>query len=788
MFGWLFNSRSKTPSSADTGSGRQEAERLLASGLHSENAGRLEEARGHYAAAVAAAPSYAAAHLNLGIALEGLGDAAAAARAFERALGIEPGNAYANYNLGRLLFARGELQRGEDLLRAAIAGKPDFPEAQVALANSLEARGDLANAASALEAALAVRPSYAGALRNYGLLLCRLERWKDAEQVLRRALGADGADADACYWLGNALVRLEKPDEAQRAYRDAVARRPDFAEAWCNLGNLLADRGSLEEAAPCLAKALALKPDYADAHVGLGNVLGASHRLEEAADCFRKGIALDPAFPQAHLNLGTVLWNLGDWRAALECHRAAMSLSPDAPEPRWSFAMSHVPVIREPGDDLDAMRRQFAAQIGELERWFDERRGPTGYLAVGMSQPFWLAYQDESNRDLLGQYGALCSRLMGQWQAQQAWRPAVRRARRPILVGIVSQFFRNHSVWHAIIKGWFQALDPDRVALAAFCLDPQEDGETRFAKARAARFEQGHAGLHRWAESIADAQPDVLVYPEIGMDPMALKLASMRLAPLQAASWGHPETTGLPTIDCFLSAAALEPPQAQANYTERLVALPNLGCHVQPDAVQALRPDLAGWGIDTDAPLLLCPGSPFKYAPEHDWVFAEIARQLGRCRLVYFNYRTRALSSKLRERLAATFAQRGLDFERCVSFIPWQEKDAFYGLLQRADVFLDTIGFSGFNTALQALQCGLPVVTLEGRFLRGRLASGMLRHIGLQELVVETPDQYIALAVKLARDPTHRAAVRRRIEERRAALFNDPAPIRALEDFFAQGA
>lgn len=774
--------------SANAAPGRKEADRCIELGMRSEDAGRLEEARKHYEAAIAAAPSYASAHLNLGIALEGLGDAAAAARAFESALAIEPDNAFANYNLGRMLYTRGELQHAEALLRAAIAGKPGFPEAQVALANTLDARGDLAAAAASLEAALALRPAYAGALRNYGMLLCRLERWDQAEKVLRRALDADGTDADAGYWLGNALVRLDRLDEAQQAYRVAVARRPRFAEAWCNLGNLLADRGSRDEAAPCLAKALELKPDYADAHVGMGNVLGASHRLEEAADCYRKGIALDPTIPQAHLNLGTVLWNQGEWRAALECHRAAIALNPNAPEPRWALAMSHVPVLRETGDDLGAMRRQFTVQLDELDRWFDERRSATGHLAVGMAQPFWLAYQDESNRDLLRRYGALCARLMGKWQAQQGWRPAARRTRAPIRVGIVSQFFRNHSVWHAIVKGWFQQLDQDRVALVAFCLDPQEDDETRVAKDRAARFEQGHAGLRRWVEAIADAQPDVLIYPEIGMDPMSLKLASMRLAPLQAASWGHPETTGLPTIDCYLSASGLEPPQAQAHYTERLVALPNLGCYVQPDPVQAVPPDLAGWGIEADAPLLLCPGSPFKYAPEHDWVLAEIARQLGRCRLVFFNYRTRTLSSKLRARLAAAFAQRGLDFERCVSFIDWQEKNVFYGLLQRADAFLDTIGFSGFNTALQALQCGLPVVTLEGRFLRGRLASGMLRHIGLQDLVAGSADQYIALAVKLARDPAYREAVRRRIEERRVALFEDTAPIRALEAFLAQGA
>jgi predicted O-linked N-acetylglucosamine transferase (SPINDLY family) len=105
--------------------------------------------------------------------------------------------------------------------------------------------------------------------------------------------------------------------------------------------------------------------------------------------------------------------------------------------------------------------------------------------------------------------------------------------------------------------------------------------------------------------------------------------------------------------------------------------------------------------------------------------------------------------------------------------------------MQRADVFLDTIGFSGFNTALQAIQCSLPVVTLQGRFLRGRLASGILRRMGLSELVAQDEDQYVALAARLVRDRDYREEMRRRIEANRHLLFEDVAPVRALEDFLA---
>jgi predicted O-linked N-acetylglucosamine transferase (SPINDLY family) len=249
------------------------------------------------------------------------------------------------------------------------------------------------------------------------------------------------------------------------------------------------------------------------------------------------------------------------------------------------------------------------------------------------------------------------------------------------------------------------------------------------------------------------------------------------------ATWGHPETTGLPTIDYYLSGEDLEPPGAAANYTEKLELLPRLGCHFRPIDLAPVYPDAAGAGVDPSAPLLVCPGVPFKYAPQFDRVFPEIARRLGRCQLVFFSHATRVLSERLERRLQTVFAQNGLDFRRYVRFVPWQPPAAFLGWLRRADVYLDTIGFSGFNTALYAVQSGLPIVTRDGRFLRGRLASGILKRMGLHDLVAPSEEAYIDLAVRLAGAPDERQAVASRIDSTREALYEDAGTVRALERF-----
>jgi predicted O-linked N-acetylglucosamine transferase (SPINDLY family) len=703
------------------GKGVEASQRLIARGSALERQGRLPEACRAYRAAVDAAPAHAAAHLNLGVALEELGQPDDAERAYEAARRLEPASAYAAFNLGKLAYTRGQLPRALQLLGEALHHKPDLAEAQVVLASVHEARGDLQAAQLCLEAALRARPGYAGALRNLGLLHARL-------------------------------------------------------------GNVLFDARRLDEARAHFSRAIDLQPALAEAHAGLGNVLAAEKRVEDATVCYRRALGLDPGLVHAHINLGNMLAARGQVPQARECFEAALALDPESAEARWCRAMTALPSLRLSADELPASRAQFAAQIAALERWFDDERAARGFRVVGLRQPFWLAYQDERNVELLRGYGRLCARLMHAWPARpQPAAPAPRASRR-IRVGIVSQYFRQHSVWNALVKGWMTQIDRRHFELLAFCLGGGEDAETRIARENASLFERGPKPLEQWADGIVAARPDVLLYPEIGMDQMCVRLAALRLAPLQATSWGHPETSGLPTVDCFVSAEFLEPEDAPANYTEELVRLPNLGCYVQPET-EVPDPRLEGLGLDPGVPLLVCPGTPYKYAPEHDAVFPRIARELGDCRFLFFAYWTRELTEQLQQRIASAFERHGLDAGRYVRVLPWLERRQFLGLLSRADAYLDTIGFSGINTALQAIQCGLPPVTREGRFLRGRFASGILRRIGLHELVAQSEDDYVARAVRLCRDPGYREALRARIAASGRALYEDPLPIRALETF-----
>ncbi len=113
--------------------------------------------------------------------------------------------------------------------------------------------------------------------------------------------------------------------------------------------------------------------------------------------------------------------------------------------------------------------------------------------------------------------------------------------------------------------------------------------------------------------------------------------------------------------------------------------------------------------------------------------------------------------------------------------IPLLDRPRFFGLMQQSALLLDTVGFSGFNNALQAIEAGLPVLAHEGTFMRGRLASGIMQRMNLAELVANTDEAFIEMAVELAGDVSRLSDLRREIANRRKILFHDIEAVRALE-------
>ena len=140
------------------------------------------------------------------------------------------------------------------------------------------------------------------------------------------------------------------------------------------------------------------------------------------------------------------------------------------------------------------------------------------------------------------------------------------------------------------------------------------------------------------------------------------------------------------------------------------------------------------------------------------------------------------LSNRLQKRLRHAFESEGVDFDTFVRFIPWQPPNAFFGFLDIADVYLDTLGFSGFNTVMQAAERATPIVAFEGEFMRGRFASATLRSLGLAEWIANSQEDFIEMTVKIAMNPSLQKTLRQTIEKSFGNLLHDTQTVAAFGD------
>lgn len=686
---------------------------------------------------------------------------------------------------GNLLEEAGALVQAMQCYDAAVQIAPKFARAHLSRGNILFATGNIPEALTAYSTALSLRPNYAAAHYNLGNAYLRLSHRTQALASYARAIELDPRFADAYVACGCVLEELNRLDEAEDCFHKALGVQPNYVEAHANLGNLQCAKGNFTAAAASHHKTVELKPDFSDGYRNLGVALEELGRFDEAIANFQRAVALNSQSADAHYSLGRALFADGNASDAIKHYRIAIELEPMHTIARWALAMAVFRPVIDSETEIDDSRAAFEAGIADLDAWFTPSRIAHGVQAVGSSQPFFLAYLAKDNVQHMVTYGKLCARIMGAVTRPRLEKPSIQAVQlRKLRIGIVSAQVRNHSVWNAITSGWVHHLDPTRFEVHLFHVGRYADTETERARREATEFIDTPRNLSDWERVIAETKPDVLIFPEIGMDKLTTQLASMRLAPVQAASWGHPHTTGLPTIDLFLSAELLEPEHGDAHYSEKLIRLPNLGVCVGPLAPNVVRPDLAAWGLPTDEPLLLCPGIVSKYSPKDDGYWVTLGQQLaahGLGRLVFFAGPRSRPTQQFMGRLRRAFEQVGVDFDRTVTMLPTLPREQFFGLMQMATVMLDTIGFSGFNTALQSIECGLPVVAFEGEFMRGRLASALLRRMGLDEWVASSHAEYVEKVMQLVQDDAKASTLRMEILRRRAILFNDLEPVHALE-------
>jgi predicted O-linked N-acetylglucosamine transferase (SPINDLY family) len=301
------------------------------------------------------------------------------------------------------------------------------------------------------------------------------------------------------------------------------------------------------------------------------------------------------------------------------------------------------------------------------------------------------------------------------------------------------------------------------------------------AEARGAFVRLGRT-LEEARAQIEARAPDVLVFTDVAMHPFPYFLAFSRLAPVQALLVGHPCTSGIPTLDYFLSNVFQDTAEAQAHYTERLVRLPQIVVCVEQAKSPAEPTSRAALGWSEDTRYYVCPMLLQKFHPDFDAVLAELLRRDPQGEVVLFADRSRPLwQTQLEERFAATIP----DVADRITFRAFAPTQEFLSVLLAADCVVDPFHFSGGVTTYIAFALGVPVVTFPGEFFRSRMTAGMYWQAGVTDCIARSPEHFVELALAFAADPAMRAAVRSKIVAAHPKLFDTHEAVDVLGDWIA---
>jgi protein O-GlcNAc transferase len=759
--------------------------KMLITAFEHYQRGSLQQAEDIYREIINMQPDKTDAYHFLGLIYFQRKDYDIAIEYIKEALSLNPLLVDAYNNLGIIYQNMGRHNEAISHYQKALQITPDFVNAYYNLGILFLSKWQVDEALRCFKKVIELSPDIAGAYYYAGLILHQNGQLEEALVYFQKTVTLDPNLPGAYYMMAINFHAKGQIIEAIGCYRKAIEKNPDNVDAYNNLGVALQSQEQLEEAKACFYKAIALNPSYEQAYNNLGNTLKELGDWDTAITSFERAIEVKPDYTLAYYNLGNVLWHQGKVNEATNAYDRALEIKPDFVSARWARCMSLLPFIYPDKENIQSVRNLYQEELLSLREsvMLDEEKSvEEAASAVGRHQPFLLAYQGLNDRDLQKLYGDLVCHIMSKRYPQFATQLKAHPGK-PLRIGIVSAYFYLHSVWKIPIQGWLENIDKTKFRIYGYHTGRTKDNCTEMCRRQCHRFIEDIQSFDKLCEIIQKDNLDVIIYPEIGMDPMTSKLAALRLAPVQCASWGHPDTSGMPTIDYFLSSELMEPPDADNHYTEELIRLPNLSICYSPVEITPSQISRAAFSLRQDSVLYLCSQSLFKYLPQYDEVFPRIAQLVGDCQFLFISEISPSVTKQFRSRVNAAFDHCRLKADDYVVFLPRLDPQRYLGVNLMADVFLDSIDWSGCNSTIEAIGCNLPVVTLPGKLMRGRHSMAILTMMDLRETIAASIDDYIDIAARLGTDAEWRRQISEKIDKNKHFLYYDRTPVDALKKF-----
>ena len=491
--------------------------------------------------------------------------------------------------------------------------------------------------------------------------------------------------------LGAMLQAQGRMQEAVEAWQQAIALSPRLSHALYNLGRHWCAHGQAQLGLEMLARAVQAAPKHLAFQLALADALQADGQREAALPHYEAAVALNPQHVQAQMNLG--MWHARgqDFEAAHRHYRQALALDP-----------SFIPAQFNLGFTLHYAYPSRAAEIASLAKVWGQ--------AMAAKTPLWPS-------------------------------PEAAEPNKRLRVGLVSADLRDHPVGYFLqpLLDSAAARDLDWVALS------NQPVMTPLSGALRARCSAWHV-IHGMNDEqvcalIAREQIDILIDLGGYTGGARLGVFARKPAPLQLTWLGYFASTGLPTMDGVIADPVCVPPQEAHWFTERVWRLPVTRLCLQPPA-QAPQ--------STATPAL--SGAPFTFGSFQDLpkitddvlrVWAQVLTALPEARL---RVQAKGLSEEgERARLRQRLGDFGVTPERLM-LVGWRSFEAYLQSHAEVDVILDSFSFPGGTTTAQSLWMGVPTITLTQPGMLARQGEQMLRAVGLDDWVADSPEAFVALA------------------------------------------
>ncbi len=591
---------------------------------------------------------------------------------------------------------------------------------------------------------------------------------------------------------------------ASEILENVLQRDPEKAAGWLLLGVIAEKKGNLDLAEVLLKKAILLKTDFYKAYLLLIDIYIKSGRIKEAKEIYQYIAQKEKArkIPEFYAGLWMIERLEGYYIGAKKYLKEYLKL---AAKPVYSGQLAQ-PITEKSileytilaNCDVEPILDDATREKKNLQKFLDlaNKLIKSGKSVKGLpsSTPnlfFQMAYYNDNPRPYLEKAAELYRKVFPDlcWTSPHCQGKRLIVKGKKIKLGIVSTHIDClHAVGYCFAP-LVKYLPRGVFEITLFKIQTNTDKSVSDIKGWLGELTSvllpNDVKLSR--ESIASHAVDILWYTDLIMVEHSTMLAHSRLAPVQCVSAGHPVTSGLSTIDYFLSSRLQESSEAQENYTEKLILMPCFPV-IYPefhlDKNTLTKKDI---GLPEKGRLYFCCQTPFKINPAMDEVFRKILEKDEEA-IILFSYGGTHYAEQLRARLEKSLGKELVS--RCC-IISRLGQNEFLVVLDLVDVILDSFPFGGGNTTLQSFAVNQPMVHLASADLRRSGTGGAMKMVGIQELIANTKEDYVEIALKLSKDKAYRESMRQKVKDNKHLIFNQDdtiknAHVKLFQDLYYQ--